>query len=180
MTHDSKVLSTIAVSFQILDSRYNYLSWCIDCFEFYSKKDYIYSSSCHCLYKTYLQSFVSWKIVLHVASSCSSRNNPIKVCKLCLGGQEKEIYITKILVFSTDKTGGVEVMGHGSPVQWQSIILVSLLCSRRGFPFGNEMQEPAIGKKLVLTLSLHHNIEVKENFKPHGSSENLPFLGASQ
>lgn len=85
LTHDSKVLSTI-ISSQILDSRYNYLSWCIDCFEFYSKTDYIYSYSCHCLYKTDLQSFVPWKIVLHVTSSYSSRNNPIKVCKLGPGG----------------------------------------------------------------------------------------------
>lgn len=86
--------------------------------------------------------------------------------------QEKEIHIAKILVFPTGKSGRVEVMGHGSPVQWQSMILVSHLCFRRCFPFGNEMQESALGKTIVLTLSLRHNMEVKENFKQHGLSEN--------
>lgn len=68
-------------------------------------------------------------------------------------------------------------MGHGSPVQWQPMILVSHLCFRRCFPFRNEMQEPAIRKTLVMTLSIHHNMEGKENFKQHGSSENYAFPG---
>lgn len=68
-------------------------------------------------------------------------------------------------------------MGHGSPVQCQPTILVSHLCFRRCFPFRNEMQEPAIRKTLVLTLCTHHNMEEKENFKQHGSSENHAFPG---
>lgn len=66
--------------------------------------------------------------------------------------------------------GGVEVMEHGSPTQWLSVILVSHLCFSRCFLFGNKMQQTAIGKTLVLALSLLHNMKVKEKFKQHGLS----------
>lgn len=38
MKDDSKILSIVIVSPQFFESRYDCLGWCIDCFEFYSKK----------------------------------------------------------------------------------------------------------------------------------------------
>lgn len=91
--------------------------------------------------------------------------------------QEEEIQLARTVVFPIGKSGGVERTGHGSSVQWQAMILVSHLCLLRSFPFGDEMQEPAIAKTLVPTLSIQHNMEEKENFRQPGSSENHAFPG---
>lgn len=82
----------------------------------------------------------------------------------------------RTVIFPTSKSGGVERMGHGSPVQWQTMILVSHLWLLRCFPFEDEMQEPATERTLVLTLPIQHNME-EESFKQPGSSENHAFPG---
>lgn len=73
MNDDSKVLSVVIVNPQILDSRYNYLCWCIDCLEFYSKK-ILNIHATTSMSQTYYHLFLGK--LFHPAGSCSRRNNP--------------------------------------------------------------------------------------------------------
>ena len=89
--------------------------------------------------------------------------------------REKEIQIARTVIFPTGKSGGVESTGHDSPMQWQAMILVSHFYLLRCFPIRDDTQQPAIGKTLVLILSVQHNMEEKDNFKQPGSWKSHAF-----
>lgn len=72
---------------------------------------------------------------------------------------EKEM--SRTVIFPTGRSGGMERKGHSNPVQSQAMILVSVLCLLRCFPFSDEMQDPAVGQILVLALPIQHNVEEK-------------------